>query len=390
MIYTAPIDLINWSDIEAFCEEKRTENSYLDYKKDFSAKLDKTIASMANTIGGVILIGVDEDAESKPLLPIQGIEAAEKLEERVMSIILDNIMPPVFPEIRVCRSDSKERAIVMIRIHQSEQAPHAIARNTAVYLRTGNVSKPEDLAEVDNIDWLKNRREKCVLLRESLLSRAEQRAHSKTRHFNGPLITLACSPLYPSKLLAELRQLKALRSRILLTCEMESFPAPSHFEGAYAHETLLFEDRQKAYSPYTEINVFGTYFHQSGISTKPNNAEQEECIYLDHIFTRLYLMLSSTEKLYRELGYWGPVWFKLQFSALAQVRIKRPSDWRLGGVVSRDPTITILQTLPRQPIDDDKIAFLVSVAESIVFAFGWEPIVGDLRTYFQQPKFKEI
>ena len=38
---------------------------YLDYKRDFPRKLEKTISAMANTFGGIVLIGVEEDDQSK-------------------------------------------------------------------------------------------------------------------------------------------------------------------------------------------------------------------------------------------------------------------------------------------------------------------------------------
>ncbi len=49
------------------------EGTYLNYKEDFPKHLQKTIAAMANTLGGVILICVAEDAEGKPVTPVNGI-----------------------------------------------------------------------------------------------------------------------------------------------------------------------------------------------------------------------------------------------------------------------------------------------------------------------------
>src|SRR6266849_6417511 len=104
MLYVKPADQITWNDIESFCQQGLPEGAYLDYKEDFPKNLEKTIAAMANTLGGIILIGVEEDKQTtKPILPLKGIEFQRGLEERIMSIILTNITPPIFPEVVVCR-----------------------------------------------------------------------------------------------------------------------------------------------------------------------------------------------------------------------------------------------------------------------------------------------
>ena len=92
-LYSKKIEEVTWQDVEEFCSQKLTENSYLDYKADFSKKLDRTIAAMANTYGGVILLGVSEDGQSKPISPIAGIELNGAIEDRVMNIIVGNISP---------------------------------------------------------------------------------------------------------------------------------------------------------------------------------------------------------------------------------------------------------------------------------------------------------
>ena len=63
MIYTAPIETVTWKDVEDFCAQGTREGAYLDYKQDFPTDLAKTIAAMANTLGGIVIIGVAETKE---------------------------------------------------------------------------------------------------------------------------------------------------------------------------------------------------------------------------------------------------------------------------------------------------------------------------------------
>jgi len=170
LLYSKPITEVKWEDIIDFCNQQIVEGATLDYKQDFPKDLSKTIAAFANTMGGIILLGIAESDESKPLLPIQGIPFERGLSEKVMSMILSNITPPIIPEIQICSNEDKSRAVIVIRIPQSNQTPHAINNNTRVYIRTGNRNKYEELISIDKLQWLLNNRNKSILFREELLN----------------------------------------------------------------------------------------------------------------------------------------------------------------------------------------------------------------------------
>jgi hypothetical protein len=80
--------------------------------------------------------------------------------------------PPIIPEIATCGNSGGDKVIVLVRVPQSEHAPHALHRNSALYIRTGKRTKPEDLADLDRIDWLRGRRKKSEELREWIFDRA--------------------------------------------------------------------------------------------------------------------------------------------------------------------------------------------------------------------------
>jgi len=91
MIFTKDIEKISFADVVAFCEQRSRENINLDYKKEIDASLTKTIAAMANTWGGMIIIGVeDEDSMSK--LPVEGISYEEHLRERINNLGSSDIL----------------------------------------------------------------------------------------------------------------------------------------------------------------------------------------------------------------------------------------------------------------------------------------------------------
>ena len=103
MLQSKPLDEISIADIQGFIGEQHRESEILDYKGPWPNDLAKVIAAMANTQGGLILIGVPEVAGDTGLpdqptgIPIgRGINT---LRQRVISTAYDSIYPPVIPEV---------------------------------------------------------------------------------------------------------------------------------------------------------------------------------------------------------------------------------------------------------------------------------------------------
>jgi predicted HTH transcriptional regulator len=70
MLLSKPLETVTWDDVQAFCALQLAESAVLDYKQDFPAHLESTIAAIANTMGGTIIIGVAENAEGRPQAPV--------------------------------------------------------------------------------------------------------------------------------------------------------------------------------------------------------------------------------------------------------------------------------------------------------------------------------
>jgi hypothetical protein len=178
-MFTIPLEQINYEKIEAFCKEQIAEGETIEYKSDFPSDLEKSISAMANTYGGIILIGVKADKiRNVPILPIEGRDLVEGLEEKVISICLRKIYQPYFPLVKVCplpNEKGENKCVVFIRVYESNQTPHAINNNSEVYFRIKSQNEPFRKATLDEIEWLKDRRKKAIELRETILIRAEER-----------------------------------------------------------------------------------------------------------------------------------------------------------------------------------------------------------------------
>lgn len=84
----------------------------------------------------------------------------------------------MFPEVQVCPSDDQTTAFIVIRIPQSQLMPHAIRGNTQVYVRTDISNEPEELATLDRVRWLTDRRQRSQELEQTILSRSAARFHT--------------------------------------------------------------------------------------------------------------------------------------------------------------------------------------------------------------------
>jgi hypothetical protein len=179
-VYTKPIDDITFSDVDEFVRAKNPESVILDYKGDWPRDLEKVIAAMANTQGGLILIGVTEESKTGVPKDIIGVELGQgedSLRQRVVSTAYKGIYPPVMLEVTVCALDQEpSRAVVVVRVTPSDQAPHAIDNRRRVYVRVDSQDEPHSLATLGELEWLWDRRRQAEDRRNTLIEAAQERA----------------------------------------------------------------------------------------------------------------------------------------------------------------------------------------------------------------------
>lgn len=184
---TAPIELIIADDIIGFCDLQREEGMDLDYKSALPNDLEKTICAFANTQGGIILVGVDEEGKTrKPKLPIKGISGdASSIYQRIMNIASDNIYPPISPEIKVCDlPEQKELHLVLIRVLPSKLL-HATDHRRRIYTRVADNSRGYDsLASVSELEWLWDRKARLEEIRGEVYRSAISRSASDAISWN--------------------------------------------------------------------------------------------------------------------------------------------------------------------------------------------------------------
>ena len=116
------------------------ENETTEFKREYADSVKHTVAAFANTNGGTIYIGVDDDGG------VRGVSDADGAALRVTNAIRDSIRPDVtlFSNCRVEKMDGK--AVVVVNVQRGSARPYYIAgkgiRPEGVYVRHGASTVP--------------------------------------------------------------------------------------------------------------------------------------------------------------------------------------------------------------------------------------------------------
>lgn len=126
---------------------KLNESQTLEFKRDTSSldSILKTVIAFANTVGGILLIGIEDDGT------IVGISESSKIQEQLANSIAHRIKPQILPDINVI--EAKNKSIIAIQV-EHVPAPYYLenkGEENGVYYRLGNtnrVASKEMIAEM--------------------------------------------------------------------------------------------------------------------------------------------------------------------------------------------------------------------------------------------------
>lgn len=145
------IDEINEEDIENLILNREMEGKTLEYKRDFpdntnssKKKFLASIASFANSIGGDLIFGVEEDRDTGEPTNHEGVECQNSDQEvlRLVQLIRDGIEPIIPTNIIKTKviTQVNSKVILLVRIARSHMRPHRIKfqKSHKFYSRASN------------------------------------------------------------------------------------------------------------------------------------------------------------------------------------------------------------------------------------------------------------
>ena len=217
-------DLINANEVElrAFLRAGHRESETLDYKRDLSGDISRTVAAMANSEGGTVIVGVEEDSRTKTPLRYSGFASANPLDQlngnlstyldptpRIESKVIE-FGDAVFLVVLVYPSETRvvlhrEKGL-LVRVGDESRAPHRSAFEAVIRRQTD-----AERERVSRVTVLK-------LLREELGAIPEQMMRRQGRpQAPAPYDTLSDSQWRTLSSSGELRAIADVALRVTIT-----------------------------------------------------------------------------------------------------------------------------------------------------------------------------
>ncbi|KPK75426.1 MAG: hypothetical protein AMJ89_04540 [candidate division Zixibacteria bacterium SM23_73] len=383
-MFTLKLEEVDFEKIERFCQEKVPEGETIEYKGDFPSNLEKSISAMANTYGGIILIGVEADKTTNtPVLPIKGRELEKGLEEKVTSICLRKIYHPYFPLVKVCpfkNEKGEDKCVVFIRVYESDQM-HAINNNTDVYFRIKSQNEPFRKATVDEVEWLKNRRQKAVENREKLLRIADQRFESmpydqldqlKVRETHKDLHSsyrkVSIIPLFPIRPLLDYLQLLNLKDAYYRWFDNVVFLGkPISSSGSLSFPLVHYDDsKSPKYLNNTEFNIWGLIYNKQSL-WENSDPENRDLFHVSYFLKQIHRVVTVGRSIYEKAGYFGSALIDVEVGGILGKQIGVDNLWFKNKI---EPHVNITRTCTFGELNENLENIIIDICTEFLWCCG--------------------
>lgn len=397
MFFSKPIDGITFDDVVEFLKKDVTESIVLDYKLNVPGGLHKVISGFANTFGGHIIIGV-EDENDKPKLPFDGIDMVNNFLQQIEQAAVDKVNPPVFVEVKIAENQATKKVFAVIRIPASIATPHVVDNNM-IYVRTGQSKKPESIIDPQRLSWIHNHRERTEQLREELVSRAIDRMknmlsdHDMMDRYAGgsspsvPHWRFEAIPVFPELAMFSLQDAAEALSKIeVADTAGEKYPrdgdtrlVPGGIQWGWAtpvgKRTVgnVLSGLKGTFS-YGELVTHGLLYRAASF-------KDPKRIDLTSIIRSLSALTRSSVMLYEKFGYFGPLQLRCCFRGMYGSQAVKHKDSGRDPKSILDSSFEIVRSMPVKALSEAVEKTVLEMAREI----AWCLDIGA----FDEPKLRK-
>lgn len=374
MLFLRPPSHAN--DIRDFCRVFN-EGIRVEYKSSFDqsvrGKIAKTVSAFANSLGGVVIIGVDTD-DGVPRHPVEGFDIPpEELPLVVEQICLQGINPPVIPQTTQIASDVAGKCFLIIEVEESPDGPHAIENQTKVYVRTGNASNPYKLAEVDVILERFTRRRELQERRADLAQLQRRRADGLLPTAGGEMFTdVSVGPLFPRRALTGREQVRNFASE-------RGFGGGRFIPGSTIRRTndgvAGTVDSRRGYIDLTQYGF--VFFRRNADKEFKNPADPRSEFYrFVDVISPIVRSLVCASSFYSELHYRGAVQIDVTMTDCQGKSMPFFRDWPaeydLDGFRCVERIVTAQVISDAERLDGRRVGLLNEILQQVCWSF-WQP-----------------
>lgn len=140
------------SDIQNLIDNQEEESIILEFKRELgsnSKEIAKDFSAMANSEGGIIIYGLDEDENNKAK-EIMWIGSSECLEEKIENVLSTTLNPQIsFKIYPICKDDDTTKQVYAVLIPKSRNLHMVIKdRDNRYYKRLGKTIQRMEASEI--------------------------------------------------------------------------------------------------------------------------------------------------------------------------------------------------------------------------------------------------
>jgi hypothetical protein len=122
------------------------EKETVEFKEELTDRVLKTICSFANTKGGRIFLGVDDEGKIKGIK--EGLQKT-KIEEQLQNMIRSHFDPP-FPKALISEQEIDGKKVFIIYVEEGKEKPYYL-RERGIYIRANGTDRIATRLEVEKL-----------------------------------------------------------------------------------------------------------------------------------------------------------------------------------------------------------------------------------------------
>lgn len=348
-ILNRPINAFSFEDVVAFCQKGFPEGVEVDYKRDYPPKgLQKHFAAFANTRGGVIILGVEEDSKTGKPVRWNGVADDAKLVERVNQESC-NLSPLPSYQIHKTSPNKDGRVFILIRVLEGDKTPYYVQNDSNIWIRTGNISTPIDISSPEWTELLIGKQEKAAKARNNYLKIAGvvfEEALKREERKRQRLITEAKEKndgsdknYYQKQLgtdigMCEITILPYFPREALVTPQeiidkVENYVYSKGSYGGFPDRSLepipegVLHFNHGYYNGYVECQqVYSRGLLYNKLDVMRVDEHSRRVIYLSSLARRLFIILKTAKNFYNNFGYQGVLKINVSLSNVGEMFVK--------------------------------------------------------------------
>jgi len=360
-MFTKFMNEITFSDVEDFCREFG-EGVRVEYKLEVK-HIPKIVSSFANTQGGIFIIGAETDKTTNKVNSIPGIPKRGGLEEQIIQSAVTGIYPAVLPEVIILDVPTNpNNVVVVIRIDESVQAPHAIQNSTRVYIRTDSITQPHELAEIDRIEYLLKRRENSQETTRRILNRIDERALPYCNIFSKePNQITVARPVFPYRPIMTLNDTYEIAKEFLNRSGFSTGNINKVSGGVFSsYSGTSFEKF------YQEFNEYGIIYRRGEIRIEKNS---QNSLDVREMMWEIALLLMSAGLVFKQSEYSGNIEIEVTLQNIKNKSLNLGTSQCYDSCLSIHLDCTISQNLLKQ---SERVKLVEKFVEQVLWSFNYQ------------------